>query len=401
MGHAPVNLNWPLMQNNVTRGNLDDVIAFLRQDDPVLTHSEQVQTFEEEWSDWLGVKHSIFVNSGSSANLLALAALRETCGTGEVIVPTLTWSSDIAAVMQCGFTPVFVDIDMRTLGMDSTQVLDRITLQTKAVFITHVLGYNALNQRLLDGLAERGIALIEDACESHGASFGDKKLGTFGLMSNFSFYYAHHLTTIEGGMICMNDPDLYQMVRMLRSHGMVRESSDDSFKNQYMRKHPDLNPDFIFAFPGFNVRPTEINAVIGRSQLKCLDENNEIRKRNFGNFLDNIDPENFFTDFVVEGSCNYALTLVLKYQDDALCEKVVQAFRDHGVEFRQGLSGGGNQLRQPYLRRIVGNTECEKYPNVEHVHFYGFYFGNYPSLESWKILELCHTLNRLPNTASA
>ena len=401
MGHVPIDLNWPLMHNNVTRDNLDDVIAFLRQDDPVLTHSEQVQTFEEEWSDWLGVKHSIFVNSGSSANLLALAALRETCGTGEVIVPTLTWSSDIAAVMQCGFTPVFVDIDMRTLGMDSTQVLDRITPQTKAVFITHVLGYNALSQRLLDGLAERGIALIEDACESHGASFGDKKLGTFGLMSNFSFYYAHHLTTIEGGMICMNDPDLYQMVRMLRSHGMVRESSDDAFKNQYMSKYPDLNPDFIFAFPGFNMRPTEINAVIGRSQLKGLDENNKIRKKNFGIFLENIDPEKYCTDFVVEGSCNYALTLVLKYRDDALCEKVVQAFCDHGVEFRQGLSGGGNQLRQPYLRRIFGNVECEKYPNVDHVHFYGFYFGNYPSLESWKILELCHTLNRLPMTASA
>src|SRR6185369_11351423 len=131
-------------------------------DDPILTQSRNVAAFEKEWSEWLGVRHSVFVNSGASANLITMAALRETRGLGEVIVPTLTWVSDIASVMQNGFTPVFVDIDPRTLGMNTKEVLRKVTPNTRAVFLTHILGYNALDRRLLDGLAERGGPLIED-----------------------------------------------------------------------------------------------------------------------------------------------------------------------------------------------------------------------------------------------
>ncbi|MCX6906979.1 MAG: aminotransferase class I/II-fold pyridoxal phosphate-dependent enzyme, partial [Verrucomicrobia bacterium] len=149
---TPENLDWPLMNNNITREDLDAVIAYLQQPQPRLTHGEQVLAFEHEWSEWLGVKYSVLVNSGASANLLTLAALREQSGGGEVIVPPLTWVSDIAAVLQNGFDPVFVDIDRRTLGMDTEQVLGEITRDTKAVFLTHILGYNALTQRLLDGL---------------------------------------------------------------------------------------------------------------------------------------------------------------------------------------------------------------------------------------------------------
>src|SRR5262249_28331255 len=194
--HAPpAGLDWPLMKNNLAREDLDAVCALLRQDDPILTQSAQVTAFEEEWSRWLGVRHSVFVNSGSSANLITLQALKETRGPGEVIVPTLTWVSDIAAVLHCGLTPVFVDIDPRTLGMSVEQVLERLNDRTRGVFLTHVLGYNALDQRLLDGLAASRVPLLEDVCESHGATFQGRKLGTFGLISNFSFYYAHHLST--------------------------------------------------------------------------------------------------------------------------------------------------------------------------------------------------------------
>src|SRR6202011_3540342 len=143
-------LDWPLMRNNITRDDLDAVCDLLRQDDPVLTQARNVRAFEREWSDWLGVRYSVFVNSGSSANLVTLAALKELHGGGEIIVPTLTWVSDIASVLHCGFTPVFVDIDPRTLGMDNGQVLGRITRHTRAVFLTHVLGYNALGPGLVD-----------------------------------------------------------------------------------------------------------------------------------------------------------------------------------------------------------------------------------------------------------
>jgi len=388
------NLNLPLMKNNITRTDLDAVIAYLSQDDPPLTHSKQTLAFEREWSEWLGVKYSVFVNSGASANLLTMTALKETFGPGEVIVPPLTWVSDITAVLQNGFTPVFVDIDRSTLGMDTVQVLARLNPNTRAVFITHILGYNALTQQLLDELERRSIPLIEDVCESHGATFKGRKLGTFGLISNFSFYYAHHMSTIEGGMICTNDRTVYETVRMLRSHGMVREATLDEIRHSYITNHPDLNPDFIFAFPAYNVRPTEIGAVIGRLQLKRLDENNKIRRRNLDLFLSRLDPTKYQTDFAVEGSCNYAFTLVLNETDTALRDRVEQSLRQHGVEFRRGLSGGGNQLRQPYLRKILGD-EYERYPNVNHVHFFGWYIGNYPGLEEEKIEVLCQLLNRL------
>jgi len=433
---APVrqaNLNWPLMHNNITRDDLDALIEYLQGDDPILTQSAQVRAFEQEWSEWLGVKYSVFVNSGSSANMVTMAALRERIlrhnsrieplndplslslspsewervsagrvrgpfvenrDVGEIIVPTLTWVSDIASVLHCGFKPVFVDINPRTLGMDSGEILKRITPSTRAVFLTHILGYNALEQELIDELKHRGVPLIEDVCESHGATFQGRKLGTFGLMSNFSFYYAHHMSTIEGGMVCTNDPELYETARMIRSHGMVRESTSESVKQSYKRRHPDLNPDFIFAFPAYNFRSTELNAVIGRNQLQRLDENNQKRTRNLQVFLENLDPVKYQIDFAVEGSCNYAFTLILREPDDELRDRIMVSLRKHGVEFRRGTSGGGNQLRQPYLRRLF-RDEFKNYLKVDHVHFYGFYIGNYPDLEPEKILAVCELLNSL------
>jgi len=387
-------IDLPLMRNNIDRSDLDAVIEFLRGE-PILTQSSNVRAWEQEWSDWLGVKYSVFVNSGSSANLITLAALKETYGGGEIIVPPLTWVSDIAAVIQNGFTPVFVDIDRRTLGMDTDQVIAKLSERTRAVFITHVLGYDALSDRLLDELKRRNIPLIEDVCESHGATHRGRRLGTFSLMSNFSFYYAHHLSTIEGGMICTDDRKLYEMLRMFRSHGMVRESSDADLKQHYATKHADLNPDFIFAFPAYNMRSTEINAVIGRNQLKRLDSNNAQRQENLNIFLDGLDPERYQTDFAREGSCNYAFTLVLKHPDEALRDRVMRTLRAARVEFRRGTSGGGNQLRQPYLRKLLGDAECLKYPVVDHVHFFGFYIGNFPGLERERIDSLVQLLNVL------
>jgi CDP-6-deoxy-D-xylo-4-hexulose-3-dehydrase len=310
-------------------------------------------------------------------------------------VPALTWVSDIASVIQCGFQPVFVDINPRTLGMDDQEVIAHLRPQTRAVFITHILGYNALTQRLLEVLQARNIPLIEDVCESHGATFQGRKLGSFGLMSNFSFYYAHHMSTIEGGMISTNDADFYEALRMFRSHGMVREASSETLKESYRQQYPDLNPDFIFAFPAYNMRGTEINAVLGRAQLRRLDQNNERRRANLRLFLDHLDPQKYRTDFELEGSCNYAFTLILRQPDPTLSAKVEQRLREARVEFRRGTSGGGNQLRQPYARKLLGDREFEKFPKVDHVHFFGYYIGNYPELERDKILALCALLNQI------
>jgi len=389
-------LDWPLMRNNISRTDLDALIGFLQQDDPILTQSANVKAFEQEWADWVGVKHCVFVNSGASANLLTITALRELHGQGEVLVPTLTWVSDISSVLQNNLTPVFCDINPQTLGMDEDEILRKITPRTKAVFLTHVLGYNGLSPRLLRELEARKIPLIEDVCESHGATMNGKRLGSFGWASNFSFYYAHHLSTIEGGMVCTNDSHLYEVIRMLRSHGMVRESTSNSLKQAYQQQYPDCNPEFIFAFPAFNVRSTEVNAVIGRSQLKRLDENNQKRCDNLNLFLNNLDSSKYRTDFAVEGSCNYAFTLVLQNADPVLAQNVITALKANGVEYRRGLSGGGNMVRQPFLRKIVGENAWKDFPNVDHVHFYGWYLGNYPGLDQSKILKLCTLLNDLP-----
>jgi CDP-6-deoxy-D-xylo-4-hexulose-3-dehydrase len=387
------NLNWPLMANNITAGDRRTLIEFLKRDER-LTQSEQVMAFEKEWSRWLGVRHSVFLNSGSSANLVTLAALKEFCGGGEIIVPPLTWVSDIAAVLHCGFKPVFADIDPRTLGMSEKEMVKKISKKTKAVFLTHILGYNALTGGMLETLRAKKIPLIEDVCESHGATFGGRKAGTFGLVSNFSFYYAHHLSTVEGGMVCTDDARLYQAFRMFRAHGLVRESNSPSLRRRYISAHRDLNEQFIFAFPAYNMRSTEIQAVIGRGQLKRLDGDIRKRNANLKLFLESLDPAKYRTDFDTRGASNYALTLVLKKPDDRFRDRVMKLLDRARVEYRRGTSGGGNQLRQPYLKRLFGHS-YRRFPQVEHIHFYGFYIGNYPTLEKRKIGKLCRMLNEL------
>jgi CDP-4-dehydro-6-deoxyglucose reductase, E1 len=383
----------PLMRNNITKSDLDKVIEHLQQDDPILTQSKFVEQFENSWSKWVGVRFSVFVNSGSSANLITLATLRELYGCGDVILPPLTWSSDVAAVLHNGFNPVFVDINMRNLCMDVDQTIEAITDTTRAVFITHAQGFNGLTTRLLQELENRNIPLIEDVSEAHGAMFSGKRLGAFGLMSNFSFYYAHHLSTIEGGMVCTNNPEVYQILRMFRSHGMVREISDKNTRQEFSDRFPDLNPDFIFAYPAYNVRNTEIGAIIGLNQLTRLDTNNSKRSSNFHIFLENLDTHRFVTDFDVEGSCNYALNIILKQSDLSLRDRIEDKLKIANVEFRRGSAGGGNQIRQPYLKPFIAENDWLNYPIVDHVHFYGWYIGNYPSLGKDEILKLCDLLN--------
>jgi len=395
-------MKYPLMRNNILREDLDAVIEHLKQDDPILTHGPNVRAFEAEWSAWLGMKYSVFVNSGASANLLTMAILkiRHPDG-GEVITPPLAWVSDVASVLQNGFTPVFADIDPRTLAMDPAEILAKITDKTRAVFLTHVQGFDGLTDELLAELKKRNIPLIEDVCESHGATHNGKRLGSLGWISNFSFYYAHHMSTIEGGMICTDDPEVYQQVRMLRSHGMVRESDDPMVKTMYQANNPDLNPDFIFAYPAYNVRNTEIGGIMGRSQLKRLDHNVCRRTDNLLRFLSQIDANLYQTDFKIEGSSNYAFNLILKKPDDELVQRLMQVMRDAGIEFRRGSAGGGNQIRQPYLRGIVPDNHHQEFPVTEHVHFYGFYIGNFPDLQNHEIDEICSILNSVAVFAEA
>lgn len=385
---------FPLMRNNILREDLDLVIKHLQQDDPILTNGPMCRKFEQEWSDWLGVKYSVFVSSGSAANLISMALLKDKHPEGgEVLVPCLTWVSDIASVIQNGFTPIFCDIDPQNLAMSTDEIIARISDRTVAVFLTHVQGFNGLSERLLSKLSEKKIPLIEDVCESHGATFQGKRVGSFGWMSNFSFYYAHHMSTIEGGMVCTDDEELYQKIRMFRSHGMLRETTDSTYQAAVKESHPDLNPDFIFLHPAYNLRNNEIGAIIGINQLKRLDDIVISRSENQELFFELVDANNYQTDFEFEGSSNYAFNLILRDPDTQLMQRLSAKLQDAGVEFRRGSAGGGNQLRQPYLTQLRLDQKPEDFPNTEHVHFYGMYIGNFPSLTRTEIKEICSIVN--------
>ena len=389
-------LEFPLMKNNLTRRDLDLVIEHLKQDDPKLTQGINVKEFEQEWSNWLGVKYSVFVNSGSSANLLSIASIRNLfCKEkgGEIIVPALTWVSDVASVIQNNFKPIFVDIDLKTLSMDNDKIIKAINKNTKAVFLTHAQGFNGLSQELLKYLKKKNIPLIEDVCESHGAFFKKKKLGSYGLISNFSFYYAHHMSTIEGGMVCTNNKKIYETARILRSHGMVRETQNIKFQNEMIKKYPKLSPQFIFLYPTFNFRNNEIGAVIGSNQLKRLDTNNLKRMNNFRLFLKLIDKSKFYNDFDVKGNSNYAFPLILKKKSLKNRDILENTMKKNKIEFRRGNAGGGNQLRQPYLKNFKKKLNLNNFKFVDHIHFYGYYIGNYPSLTKFKIKKICKILN--------
>ncbi len=380
------------MYDNISIEDRKIAAKYIRNSN-IFTQSKKVKEFEQKWSKWLGVKYSIFVNSGSSANYLTFLAIKIIYGTGEVIVPPLTWNSDINAVIQNDFKAKFVDINLNTLSMDPDKILKNLNKNTKAVFLTHAQGFNGLTDELLKSLNKKKILLIEDVCESHGATFKNKKLGSFGKISNFSFYYAHHLSTIEGGMICTNDKKIYETIRILRGHGLLRESGNKKFENKIKKKYNKLSPNFVFLYPGFNMRNNEIQAVIGINQLKRLDANNKLRAKNFQFFLSKLDKSRFFTNYLIEGNSNYAFPLILKTKSFSNRDRFEKHLTKNRVEFRRGNAGGGNQMRQPYLKKVIRVKNFNNFQNVEHVHHFGYYIGNFPQLSKKNIIKLVNIIN--------
>lgn len=386
--------SYPLMYNNITKGDINHLIKFLKKN-PKLTAGPMSFEFEKKWSKWLGVKYSIFVNSGSSANFLTIAALRyflKNKNKNEIIVPTIAWNSDIVSVLYNSFKPVFVDINLNNLSMNVDQIISKINSKTAAVFLAHIQGFNAINKKLLNFLKKKKIFLIEDVCESHGARFLQKKCGTFGLASNFSFYYAHHMTTIEGGMISTNNKYFYDLCNRMKGHGLLRESKFKNTKNYYKKKYKDLNEQFIFTHEGFNFRNNEIGAVLGINQLKRINQNIKLRNRNFKLFINSLDNKKYYIDYDIIGTSNYAFPIILKKKNLIYRNKFESYLKKNKIEFRRGNAGGGNQLRQPYLKKIVSFKKKE-FPNTEYIHFYGYYIGNYPSLTEKNVKKLANILN--------
>ena len=363
---AQSEFSWPLINDNITRQDKDALIQFINTPSVRFTNGKKVKEFEKKWSEWLGVGNTTYVNSGASANYIMMSIVKELRGTGEIIVPPIGWVSDIAPVVNLGMTPVFVDVDKRNFS---------------------------ISDELIDFARKRDILLIEDCCESHGVTYNGKKVGTMGDMSNFSFYFGHHITTVEGGVVCTNSAEIHEYARLFRSHGMTRETSPQ-FREQYVREYPNLNPLFTFAVPGYNFRNTEMNAVIGLEQMERLDYNIERRSENLNTWLDNLNESKFFVDFDRQGNSNFALPLLLKDKSDL--SAVCATLEGQKVEYRLGTAGGGNQAQQPYL--VEGKYTYrlnEKLINADYIHECGLYVGNHTDLTSDQVQHLCRRLNEI------
>jgi CDP-6-deoxy-D-xylo-4-hexulose-3-dehydrase len=393
-----IDYKWPLINDNITTLDRKVLSDFILSNER-LTNGKKVIEFESIWRKWLGTKRSVMVNSGTSGNYISIGIVKELLGIGEVIVPPLGWVSDISSVTQLGMTPVFVDISMDNLSITSENIKNAITDKTKAIVLVHCLGFNAINEEIIKIAKEKNILLIEDCCEAHGATFNGQKVGTFGDISIFSFYFGHHITTVEGGMISMNDEKIYELSKLFRSHGMTREVSSET-QEIYKNKYPNLNPLFTFAVAGFNMRSTEINAVLGIEQMKRIDDNVTKRKHNFNVWLNNLDKNKFVVEFDLEGNSNFALPLIMKpnYVDRLSINDDFSGICDvlnlNGVEYRLGTSGGGNQSLQPYLEkyeyRVVGELT-----NVNYIHSNSLYIGNHTDLTDEQIINLCKLLNNV------
>jgi CDP-6-deoxy-D-xylo-4-hexulose-3-dehydrase len=386
------NFNWPLINDNVSTTDRQVLSDFILSGER-LTNGPKVKEFENIWSNWLGTKHSVMVNSGASANYISIAIAKEVMGIGEVIVPPLGWVSDLASIAQLGMKPVIVDIDMKNLAITAENIKNAITPNTKAIVLIHCLGFNGISDEIIKIAKDNNIMLIEDCCESHGATYKGQRIGTFGDISLFSFYFGHHITTVEGGIVCTDNEKLYNLAKLFRSHGMTREASPE-VQEYYQTNFPELNPLFTFAVAGFNMRSTEINAVLGIEQMKRLDYNIAKRTENLNTWLLNLDASKFYLDFDVEGSSNFALPLVLKEPSKEQLKAVCDVLNEEKVEYRLGTAGGGNQALQPYLKFYNHKVEGDL-PNTNYIHHYALYIGNHTDLTSNQIINLCSKLNTI------
>lgn len=362
---------WPLMKESITFNDRLKM-AFFTLTTKKFTNGEKVKKFEQEWNEWLGSKHSLFVSSGSTANFLLIASVKELYGLKDgdkVLLPACTWVTNIGPIIQLGLQPIFCDINLYNFSFD----LDHARKiaknhEIKMVFVTHLLGLPGENEKLKEIFPNA--IILDDVCESHGClDESGSKVGSNSIGATHSFYFGHHMSTIEGGMVSTNNSELYDLMRMKRSHGMARESLNFA---QYAKEHSDIDPQFLFITDGYNFRNHEIPAVLGSSQLKRLDASIEIRKENYKKFISILEkyPNIFHNLEYNENNSSFCFPFICKNKETR--ERLKSTFVFSDVEYRPVVSG--NLLRHPFLSEF--NIEPESNNNVELVHKNGLYIGN-------------------------
>lgn len=376
-----------LVKDTINDSDIEKLIVWLKEGHR-LTKGPETLKFEEKWSKYLGVKYSVFLNSGSSANLAMVYSLIESkrLKNNKIIVPSVSWVTTVSPTIQLGLTPILCDCDKDDLGLD----IEHLELLFKehnpsAVILVHVLGVPNKMDEIMSLCDKYNVILLEDSCESIGSKYNKQLTGTFGLMSSFSFYFGHHMSTIEGGMVSTNDFEMYQMLLSIRSHGWNRDLTEDNKK--MLNEKYDLNEFralYTFFHPGFNLRSTDLQAFIGNIQLDKIDD---IVKKRINNF-------NLYNDFLnddfwkVKPSDN---TVVSNFAYPIIIKNVVELsgiLFENGVENRPLICGSINE--QPFWYEKYGKTYL---PNSKVVHYNGMYLPNNPDMTLKEIRKITDIVN--------
>jgi CDP-6-deoxy-D-xylo-4-hexulose-3-dehydrase len=381
-----------LVNETIDKKDIDKLIEWLKQY-PHLTKGELTVEYEKKWSEMLGCDYSVFVNSGSSANLLMLYVLIET-GIIEiqdkVVVPAVAWSTDLAPVIQLGLNPILCDCNLEDLSVELNQ-LEHIfkTQKPKVLLLVSVLGL-VPNMSAIVKLCERyDVILLEDACESLGSKFENKSLGTFGLMSSFSTFFGHHISTIEGGMVCTNDKKIYNMLKSLRSHGWDRDM-DEEYQANLRSKYEvdDFSALYKFYNCGFNFRSTDLQAFLGINQLNKLPDIVFKRNKNYLIYQEYLDdniwkPKQDKTKFV----SSFAHPIIHSNR-----ENIIKSLKEADVEFRPLICG--SLAEQPVWKKKFADVPVNL-PNATIVNDFGMYLPNNHKMVTQEIRLVCDIVNEI------
>lgn len=377
-----------LVKDTIDNKDIDRLIDWLKSY-PKLTKGSVTIELEKKFSKWLGRKYSVFCNSGSSANLLMLYALKEGkyLKNSKIVVPAISWATDLAPVIQLGLDPILCDCNLEDLSVD-LEHLEEIFKKDKpaALLFVSILGLVPEMDKVVNLCSKYDVLLLEDTCESMGCEYKNKKLGTFGLASTFSTYFGHHISTIEGGFISTDDKELYELLVSMRSHGWDRDLSEDT-QNQLQKdwKISKFNSLYTFYYSGFNLRSTDLQAYIGLAQIDKLDKWGLKRESNFKAYQKLINNKywmpyerpNTFTS-------NFAYPVVSPNRD-----KIVLDLQKNNIEVRPMISG--SMGTQPFYIKSYGRLELK---NATIIDKYGFYIPNHPKLSVENIEFISEIINQ-------
>jgi len=381
-----------LVKDTISNDDIDKLIGWL-QTYPRLTKGPLTLELEQKWSDWIGTKYSVFCNSGSSANLLMLSAYIENTRMQKdrnklkIVVPSVSWATDLAPIIQLGLTPILCDCNLNDLSIDLDHLNEIITSHGKidALLLVSVLGLVPKMDKIQDICDKHDIVLLEDSCESMGSKHKGQNLGTFGNMSSFSTFFGHHISTIEGGFVSTNDKELYDLLLSLRSHGWDRDL--DKKSQNKLRDVWDVSGFeslYTFYYPGYNLRSTDLNAFIGIGQIDNLNEWGLVREKNFRLYQrlihnDYWKPKLYPNSFV----SNFAYPIIHPARNE-----IAQQLQNNSVEVRPLVCGSmGNQ---PFYKKQYGKI---KLPNADKIDEYGLYVPNNPKLTENEVTIVADIVN--------